>query len=63
MMKASQFVENVQSRQGFYVCCPEEIAYINGWISKESLIEQGKLMEKNQYGQHLLNVENDKIKY
>ena len=45
------------------ICCPEEIAYKNDWISKETLLEQGHLMEKNQYGQHLLNVANGKIKY
>lgn len=42
---------------------PEEIAYKNGWITKEILLKQGELMSKNQYGQHLHNVANGKIKY
>lgn len=63
LIEASNYIEILENHQGLKVCCPEEIAYKNGWISKESLIEQGKLMEKNQYGQHLLNVAYGKIKY
>lgn len=60
---ASDYIRILEEHQGIKVCCPEEIAYINGWISKEALIEQGNLLKKNQYGQHLLNVANSKIKY
>lgn len=63
LVEASDYIKILEDRQGLKVCCPEEIAYKNGWISKETLIEQGKLMEKNQYGQHLLNVAYGKIKY
>ena len=63
LIDASSYIKMLEEHQGLKVCCPEEIAYINGWISKEQLIETGKLMEKNQYGQHLLNVANGKIKY
>ena len=63
LVEASDYIKILEDRQGLKVCCPEEIAYINGWISKETLIERGKLMEKNQYGQHLLNVANGNIKY
>ena len=63
LIEASNYNEILENHQGLKVCCHEEIAYKNGWISKESLIEQGKLMEKNQYGQHLLNVAYGKIKY
>lgn len=63
LIEASDYIKMLEEHQGLKVCCPEEIAYKNGWISKEKLIESGKLMEKNQYGQHLLNVANGKIKY
>ncbi len=63
LIDAGEYIKSLEEHQGLKVCCPEEIAYINGWINKERLIETGKLMEKNQYGQHLLNVANGKIKY
>lgn len=63
LIDAGEYIKMLEEHQGLKVCCPEEIAYKNGWISKEQLIETGKLMEKNQYGQHLLNVANGKIKY
>ena len=63
LVDASNYIKLLEDHQGLKVCCPEEIAYKNGWITKEQLIETGKLMEKNQYGQHLLNVANGKIKY
>lgn len=63
LIEASDYIKMLEEHQGLKVCCPEEIAYKNGWITKEQLIETGKLMEKNQYGQHLLNVAEGKIKY
>lgn len=60
---ATQFVKMIEEHQGMKIACLEEIAYINGWISKEQLLKSAKEMEKNQYGQHLLNVANNKIKY
>lgn len=63
LIEASDYIKMLEEHQGLKVCCPEEIAYKNGWISKETLLEQGHLLEKNQYGQHLLNVANGKIKY
>ena len=63
LIDAGSYIKMLEEHQGLKVCCPEEIAYKNGWISKETLLEQGRLMEKNQYGQHLLNVANGKIKY
>lgn len=63
LVEASDYVRILETRQGLQVCCPEEIAYKNGWIGRETLIEQGKLMEKNEYGKHLLNVAEGKIKY
>lgn len=63
LVEASDYIKILEDHQGLKVCCPEEIAYKNGWISKEILLEQGKMMKKNQYGEHLLNVANGKIKY
>ena len=60
---ASNYVKILEEHQGIKISCPEEIAYINGWISKEQLIKAGESMKKNQYGQHLLNVAKNKIKY
>ena len=63
LIDAGEYIKVLEEHQGLKVCCPEEVAFINGWISKETLLERGHLMEKNQYGQHLLNVANGKIKY
>ena len=60
---ATAFVKMIEDHQGLKVSCIEEIAYLNGWITKDELIAQGKLMENNQYGKHLLNVAEGKIRY
>lgn len=56
MMQAANFVQAVQQRQGLYVACLEEIAYRNGFITKEQLLEQAKDLEKTDYGQYLFKV-------
>lgn len=63
LVDASNYIRILEEHQGLKVCCPEEIAYKNGWITKDTLIEQGNLIGKNKYGQHLLNVAEGKIKY
>ena len=63
LLDASEYVKILEERQGIQVCCPEEIAFNNGWISKEELIEIAQKMSNNQYGKHLLNVAEGKIKY
>ena len=63
LVDASNYIKILEEHQGIKVCCPEEIAYKNGWITKEKLVEIGNAMAKNQYGQHLINVSNDKIRY
>ena len=60
---ATSFVKMIEEHQGLKVSCVEEIAYNNGWISKEKLLEIAEPMKKNQYGQHLINVANGKIRY
>lgn len=60
---ASNFVKMIEDHQGIQICCPEEIAYKNHWISKEELLSLGESMKKNEYGVHLMNVAEGKIKY
>lgn len=60
---ATAFVKMIEEHQGLKVSCIEEIAFNNGWITKEMLLEIAEPMKKNQYGQHLLNVASGKIKY
>ncbi|OQK15930.1 glucose-1-phosphate thymidylyltransferase [Methyloprofundus sedimenti] len=54
LLEASQFIETIEKRQGLKVACIEEIAFEQGYITKEKLIELAKPLEKNQYGQYLL---------
>ncbi|MBQ6355051.1 glucose-1-phosphate thymidylyltransferase RfbA [Candidatus Saccharibacteria bacterium] len=59
---ASDFVRVIQKRQGIQISAPEEIAYKNGWISKEELVTSAEKYGKSSYGQHLKNVAEGKIK-
>ncbi len=63
LLEAGNFVKLMQEHQGVVMSCLEEIAYKKGWMSKEQLLAQAELMKKNNYGQHLFNVADDKIKY
>jgi glucose-1-phosphate thymidylyltransferase len=56
LLEAAQFVETIEKRQGYKVACLEEIAYNNGWLSKDQVQAAGELMCKNSYGQYLLAV-------
>ncbi len=56
MLQASNFVEAIQSRQGFKVASPEEISYRQGYISSEQLLELAKPMVKNEYGKYLIDL-------
>ncbi len=58
---ASDFVRVIQKRQGIQIAAPEEIAFHNGWISKEQLLEAGEKYKKSSYGQYLLKVAEGKI--
>lgn len=60
---ASDYVKTLEEHQGLKISCPEEIAYINGWISQEKLIHLGNSMSKNQYGKYLLKVARGRIRY
>ena len=63
LIDASNFVKTIEEHQGLKICCPEEIAYKRGWIDKDTLLKIGQSMSKNEYGKHLINVANGKIKY
>lgn len=56
MLKAAQFVEAIQDRQGFYVSCIEEIAWRRGFISREQLHALGESLKMTEYGQYLLSL-------
>ena len=56
LLEASNFVETIQNRQGFYVSCIEEIAWRNGWISDEQLRNLGRNLDKTKYGQYILDL-------
>lgn len=60
---ASEFVKVIETRQGIKISAIEEIAYINGWITKEKLLESAKLYGKSSYGEHLKKVAEGKLKY
>lgn len=53
LLEASQFIHTIEQRQGFKVACLEEIAYRKGWLSKEAVLAQAKVLSKTQYGQYL----------
>lgn len=60
LIEASQFVQTIEHRQGYKIACLEEIAYNNGWINKEKILEIAKPLSKNGYGQYLKKlVKND----
>lgn len=60
LSEASTFIEVIEKRQGLKVACLEEIAYKQGWISREQLIKAATPMAKNGYGQYLLRLAEDK---
>lgn len=60
LSEASTFVEVIEKRQGLKIACLEAIAYRKGWISEEKMRELAQLMSKNQYGQYLLKVLDEK---
>lgn len=63
LVEASDFVRMIQKRQGIEISAPEEIAFINGWIDKETLLESAARYGKSPYGEHLKKVAEGKIQY
>ena len=56
LLEAAQFVQIIEQRQGLKICCPEEIAYLNGMIDSDQLRAAAKSLGKNGYGEYLLGV-------
>ena len=56
LVEATNFVKTVESHQHRKIACLEEIAYLNGWITKEDVLKEYEIMKKNQYGQYLKDV-------
>ena len=63
LVDAADFVRMVEKRQGIKISAPEEIAFKNGWISKEKLLESAERYGKSPYGQHLRRVAEGKLRY
>ena len=63
LSEATEFVKVIEGRQGIQISAVEEIAYKNGWITKEKLAESAKLYGKSTYGAHLQKVADGKIIY
>lgn len=56
LLNASQFIETIERRQGLKVACLEEIAYYKGYITRDELVSLAKPLQKNGYGQYLLDI-------
>ena len=56
LMEAGNYIETIENRQGLKVCCPEEIAHLNGWINDEQLLRLAEPLAKTGYGQYLQNL-------
>jgi len=63
LLSAANFVETIQSRQGIVIAALEEIAYINGFLDKNELLESAKAYGKSPYGEHLRTVAEGKVRY
>ncbi|MEK5338497.1 MULTISPECIES: glucose-1-phosphate thymidylyltransferase RfbA [Heyndrickxia] len=63
LVEATNFVKTVEEHQGIKISAPEEIAFINDWITKEQLLECAEKLSKTGYGQYLIKVAEGKIKY
>ena len=63
LLQAANFVETIQQRQGIVISAPEEIAYVNGFIDRETLMESAKAYGKSPYGAHLLAVAEGRLRY
>ncbi|MFE5324683.1 glucose-1-phosphate thymidylyltransferase RfbA [Paenibacillus sp. NPDC056579] len=63
LVDATNFVRTIEEHQGIKIAAPEEIAYINNWITKEQLMASGEKLSKTGYGQYLIKVANGEMKY
>ncbi len=56
LLEAGMFVQTIEHRQGLKIACLEEIAYLNGWLSREQLLDAAESLKKNGYGEYLRHV-------
>ena len=63
LLQAAEFVKMIQTRQGITISAPEEIAFINGFVGKDKLMEAAKAYGKSPYGEHLKAVAEGRVKY
>ena len=63
LIDAAEFVQTIEKRQGITVSAPEEIAFINEWIDRNTLLESAMLYGKSPYGEHLKAVAEGKVRY
>lgn len=56
LIEAGNYIQTIENRQGLKVCCPEEIAFLNGWINSEQLLRLAAPLAKTGYGQYLHNI-------
>jgi glucose-1-phosphate thymidylyltransferase len=56
LIEASQFIQTLEKRQGLRICCPEEIAWRNGWIDSAQLERLAAPLAKSGYGEYLLRL-------
>jgi len=61
LLQASNFIQTIEDRQGLKVACLEEIAYTNGFITKDMLIKLAEPLKSNQYGSYLLRIANEDL--
>jgi glucose-1-phosphate thymidylyltransferase len=61
LLEAGQFIATIEKRQGLKVACPEEIAWRQGWIGDDQLVQSAKALGKSGYGQYLQGLLNDKV--
>jgi glucose-1-phosphate thymidylyltransferase len=63
LVEAAEFVQTIEKRQGIKISAPEEIAYLNGWIDKKTLLTSAERYGKSPYGEHLKRVADGRIQY
>ena len=61
LLETASFVQTIEKRQGLQVCSPDEMAYLNKWITKEQLLNLAKPLEKTEYGKYLKDLASGKF--
>jgi glucose-1-phosphate thymidylyltransferase len=61
LIEAGQFIQSLEKRQGLKICCPEEIAWRNGWIDDAQLAALAEPFRKSGYGEYLLSIMKDGV--